>query len=155
MHNTLTKTLTISAALTALAVLAGSVGAQNPPPPPAKPGFLHNLFHHNKPAPATHTMPGAGMMGRTGSGRSGMSGMTAMGGGVVGNKNTHVYHLPGDKGALPALNNRVYFHSAMQAEASGYHRAGGASHSMRHPMMHGSPMHGTPMPMHGSPMHTM
>jgi len=45
-------------------------------------------------------------------------------GNVVGNKNTKVYHLPGDKSALPAEKNRVYFKSAKEAEAAGYHRAG-------------------------------
>ncbi len=45
-------------------------------------------------------------------------------GNVVGNKNTKVYHLPGDKGALPDAKNRVYFKTAKEAEAAGYHRAG-------------------------------
>lgn len=45
-------------------------------------------------------------------------------GNVIGNKNTKVYHLPGDKGALPAEKNRVYFRTAKEAEAAGYHRAG-------------------------------
>lgn len=45
-------------------------------------------------------------------------------GNVIGNKNTKVFHLPGDKGALPAEKNRVYFKTAKEAEAAGYHRAG-------------------------------
>ena len=47
------------------------------------------------------------MMGRPGTG-----GMMGMHGGVVANKNSHVYHLPGDRGALPAPQNRIYFSSA-------------------------------------------
>lgn len=148
------KTFTLSAAFAALTVLGGSALAQTPPPPPpAHHGIFSKLFHPRpKPVqPATgsfgqtgHMMPGhSGMMGRPGTG-----GMMGMHGGVVGNKNSHVYHLPGDRGALPAAQNRVYFGSAAAAEAAGYHRAGGARSTMgRHPMMQGSPMHG--MPMHG------
>ena len=77
-----------------------------------------------------------------------MGGM--MGGNVIANKNTHVYHLPGDKGALPEAKNRVYFRSAAAAEAAGYHRAGGSAmgHHSTRPMMHGSPKTGTPGMMH-------
>src|SRR2546429_9761916 len=52
-----------------------------------------------------------------------MSSMTGKGN-VVGNKNTKVYHLPGDKGQLPDPKNRVYFKTAKEAEAAGYHHAG-------------------------------
>ena len=41
----------------------------------------------------------------------------------IGNKNTHVFHVPGDKGTLPAEKNRVYFKSAAAAKAAGYHQA--------------------------------
>jgi hypothetical protein len=55
-------------------------------------------------------------------------------GAIIGNKRTHVYHLPGDKGNLPAAQNRVYFHSAAEATAAGYHAAGqhGSSVTGRH-----------------------
>lgn len=147
------KTLTLSAALAALTALGSAAFAQTaPPPPPAHHGLFGNLFHHNRPAPGTmtpgHMMPGHMMPGHMMLGRPGMGGMTSMGGGVIGNKNTHVYHLPGDRGALPAMQNRVYFHSAAQAQAAGYHRAGGAASMPMRPRMHGSPMHGTMM--HGT-----
>lgn len=64
-------------------------------------------------------------------------------GNIIGNKNTHVYHMPGDPGALPAPKNRVYFHTQAQAIAAGYHRVGS---------------HGKPMPPHHtmvSPHHAM
>lgn len=56
---------------------------------------------------------------------------SAMSGLIIGNKNSHVYHMPGDKGALPAPKNRVYFRTEAQAVAAGYHRAGakGAAHA--------------------------
>lgn len=132
------KTLTLSAVLAALAILgAGALAQTAPPPPPAHHGIFSKLFHP-KPKPG---QPATGSFGRPG-------GMMPMRGGVVANKNTHVYHLPGDRGALPAPQNRVYFRSAAAAEAAGYHRAGGGRSTMgRHPMMQGSPMHG--MPMHG------
>lgn len=141
------KIFTLSAALAALTVLGGSAPAQTPPPPPPHHGLFGKLFHPRpkpvQPATGSFGQPG-GMMGHPG-----MAGMTPMRGGVVGNKNSHVYHLPGDRGALPAAQNRVYFRSAAAAEAAGYHRAGGAHTTMgRHPMMQGSPMHG--MPMHGT-----
>ena len=144
------RTLKISAALTALAILGGPAAfAQMPPPPPAPPahhGFLHNLFHRPRPG---QTMPGRPMPGHMMSGHM-MPGSTMMSGNVIGNKNSHVYHLPGDKGALPATQNRVYFRSAAAAEAAGYHRAGGgaASHHSMRPAMHGSPRTGTPGLMH-------
>ena len=45
-------------------------------------------------------------------------------GAIIGNKRTHVYHLAGAKGSLPAEKNRVYFHSEAEARATGYHPAG-------------------------------
>ncbi len=59
MHKTFKKTGTISAALATLTALGGTAFAQTaPPPPPAHPGFLHNLFHHNKPTPnSNHAGP--------------------------------------------------------------------------------------------------
>jgi len=42
----------------------------------------------------------------------------------VGNKRTHVYHLPGDTGNMPEMKNRVYFRSEGEARRAGYHLAG-------------------------------
>src|SRR5256885_9198074 len=36
---------------------------------------------------------------------------------IIGNKSTKVYHLPGDKGHLPAEKNRVYFRTERDAMA--------------------------------------
>jgi len=168
------KTITLSAALAALMILAGSAMAQTPPPPPPVHHGIFGKMFHPKPKlvqPATgsfgrpgHMMPGhPGMMGQPGMmghpgmvgqpgmmghpgmmGRPGMGGMMPMHGGVVGNKNSRVYHLPGDRGAMPAVQNRIYFPTAAAAEAAGYRRAGGARSTMGRPMMHGSPTHGMP-----------
>lgn len=147
------KILTVTATLAALTLLGGAVTAQTPPPPPVHHGIFSKLFHpKSKPATGSFGQPGhmmpnhPGMIGHPGMmGRPGMGGMMPMHGGVVANKNSHVYHLPGDRGALPAAQNRIYFPSAAAAEAAGYHRAGGARGTMgRHPIMQGSPMHGMP-----------
>lgn len=79
-----------------------------------KPGLLHRLFHHNAP-----------MAGGT----------TRMSGNIVGNKKTHVFHLPGDRGKLPEPQNRVYFRTAAQARAAGYHQAGAMSTMHSHNTM--------------------
>ena len=42
---------------------------------------------------------------------------------IIGNKRSHVYHLPGD-GRLPAEANRVYFQTEAEAQAAGYHTSG-------------------------------
>ena len=158
------KTLTLPAALAAVAVLGtGALAQTPPPPPPAHHGIFSKLLHpHAKPQPMPgsfgrpghmmpghmmpgHMMPGHMMPGHMMPGHSGTGGMMPMHGGVIANKNSRVYHLPGDRGALPAAQNRVYFSSAAAAEAAGYHRAGGAHSTMgRRPMMQGSPMHGMP-----------
>jgi len=68
----------------------------------------------------------------------------SMGGQIVGNKRTHVFHMPGDRGNMPDMKNRVYFRTAAQAIAAGYHAAGSAA-SGGHtgtPKMSGSKMHG-------------
>ena len=150
------KTFALSTALAALIMSGASTLAQTPPPPPpAHHGIFSKLFHP-KPKmthPATGSfgrpgqmMPGHMMPGHPGMvGRPGMGGMMPMHGGVIANKNSHVYHLPGDRGALPAAQNRIYFSSAAAAEAAGYHRAGGGRPAMgRHPNMQGTPMHGMP-----------
>ena len=121
--------------LTALALAAGLaggfsgiVGAQTPPTPPAHHGILGRLFHpHGQPRMAPGMHPGMAP-GRPG-------GMSLMGN-IIGNKNSHVYHMPGDKGSLPSAANRVYFRTEAQAMAAGYHRAG-ASHGRTGGAMHG------------------
>jgi hypothetical protein len=56
------------------------------------------------------------------------NGFLGMGSGqIIGNKNTKVYHMPGDNN-LPDEKNRVYFKSAADAEAAGYHASKSASH---------------------------
>ena len=86
--------------------------------------------------------PGAIHPGPTSQPRSGMAGMmrprVGIGNGqIIGNKNTKVYHLPGDKGSMPAEKNRVYFRSERDAIAAGYHLAKvrGKSTKMK-PMTH-------------------
>ena len=74
------------------------------------------------------TMGGHPMMG----GRPMMGGGSMMGGQIIGNKNSHVYHMAGDRGAMPAAQNRVYFPNAAAAEAAGYHVAGGGRGMTRH-----------------------
>ena len=70
-------------------------------------------------------------------------------GGIIGNKRTHVYHLPGDTGSLPAVKNRVYFHNEAEAAAAGYHAArrrstARATTHRRLPGLHRTP--GSPLP---------
>ena len=50
--------------------------------------------------------------------------VTATQGPIVGNKNSHVYHV-GNDGHLPAERNRVYFQTESEAKAAGYHSTGG------------------------------
>ena len=166
MKTTMNNAVKYLAAVSAFAFSGSAAFAQTsaPPPAPQKPGILSRLFHpkpktgvYQSNGSAMHPMHGQpGMMGS-----QAMSGSQAMMGHVVGNKKTHVYHLPGDKGALPAPQNRVYFSSAAAAQAAGYH-ASGSGHAMTHGMMthgmmthgmmtHGTMMHGTMM--HGPMMH--
>jgi methylphosphotriester-DNA--protein-cysteine methyltransferase len=70
-----------------------------------------------------------------------MGSHSMVGGSIIGNKNTHVYHMAGDKGALPAPQNRVYFSSVAAAQAAGYHAAGaGRGMTNSRAMMHGGMM---------------
>ncbi len=155
--NNVVKTL---AAAAALALTAGAAFAQNPATPPAqpKPGILSRLFHP-KPKPAINQMhpgmtpnhygsmpmrPGTTMGAHSYStmGTHSMMGSHAMmGGQIIGNKNSHVFHMAGDHGALPAPQNRVYFSSVAAAQAAGYHAAGGSrGMTTGRPMMHGGMM---------------
>ncbi len=121
------------AAAAAFTLLAGAAFAQTPPPPPHR-GILSRLFHP-KPRPTISQMhPGMAPShyGTTGAhSYSTMGSRPMMGGQIIGNKNTHVFHMPGDRSALPAAQNRVYFPSAAAAQAAGYHAAGGSHAMMR------------------------
>lgn len=143
------------AAAAALASIAGAAFAQTQtatPLPAKKPGILSRLFHP-KPKPGVyqnnatpgHPMNGYPMHGQPMHGSMGahsygtMGNHSMMGGQIIGNKNSHVFHMAGDRGALPAPQNRVYFSSVAAAQAAGYHAAG-SSRGMTtgRPMMHGS-----------------
>ena len=144
----------ISAALTALATFGtGAAFAQAPPPPPpAQHGFPHNIFQHLRPGQGP--MPGRPMPGHPMPGRPGyrpIGGSTIGIGNIVGNRNTRVYHMPGDRGALPAPQNRVYFRNERAAMAAGFRRAGSShgnhmmgNHTMTNHTMQGSPHTGMP-----------
>src|SRR5437879_5401979 len=101
--------IAIVGAALALAGHGGGVAAQ--PAPGQPPASAPPVVHH-------------GLFGRRhGSGVSTGS-RAPFAGAIIGNKRTHVYHLPGEKGSLPAEKNRVYFHSVAEATAAGYHPAG-------------------------------
>ena len=128
----------VSAIVAALATLSATAGAQTPPTAaPAHHGLLGGLLHHPR------TTTGQGQPG----------GMAPVTGGIVGNKKSHVYHLPGDRGALPAAQNRVYFRSEAEAQAAGFHRAGTAGGGGHQTRVHRTPRHG--MPTQGAPAPAM
>src|SRR6478735_644798 len=79
---------------------SGGARAQTPPPSTQSPPPTTQ-----PPPPAHHSQSGSRHA------RSTAGSITPIPGGIIGNKNSHVYHLPGDKGKLPAEKNRVYFHS--------------------------------------------
>ncbi len=109
MHRRTLFALSLAASLV---LFAGIVRAQAPTAPTTKkPGLLGRILHKGG-TPATRP----GMMAHVGN--------------IIGNKNTHVYHMPGDRGQLPAPQNRVYFRTEREAIAAGYRRAG---------MGHGAP----------------
>ncbi len=120
-------------ALAALPVLA-----QTPPPPVS---------------PMSHTLRSKAGNVKTGN-------ATVPLGQVIGNKKTHVFHVAGDHGSLPAPQNQVIFHSTAEATAAGYHAAGTGTpkaNSRMNPELHGSQRTGTtsatgrPMPPHSLP----
>jgi hypothetical protein len=132
------KAITQTIALVAAAAFAGSMAfAQTPSSTaPAKPhhGVL-SFLHRPKPGSPSTKAPGKPLFA----------------GNIIGNKKTHVYHMPGDRGALPAPQNRVYFRTQAQAIAAGYHRAGTGG---RKPGMHmGGHMAGHMGGGHMTPMH--
>ena len=136
-----------------------------------KPGFLSRMLHRHPAGSSQNGTSGRynqsgrmGSMGRTGSMGGGMMGggmgsmgrrhmggmMGGMGSGrIIGNKNTHVYHMAGDMGNMPSPQNRVYFRSEAEARAAGYRMAGSGNGGRMGTMgrMHG---HGSMMGnMHG------
>lgn len=161
------KLRTLALAGAAALLTASAAFAQTAPgtyPAPKKPGLFSRMFHHPKTGtmpmhpgmtPMRHgpammpgtSYPGSAYPGTTMPGhhrmlghRPMMGGSTFMSGGIVGNKNTHVYHMSGDKGNMPAANNRVYFHTEAEAQAAGYRAAGSAhgSSSMAPGRHHGN-----------------
>ena len=62
------------------------------------------------------------------------AGAPTISGSIIGDKKTHVYHLPSDKYTLPAVQNRVYFKTVAQATAAGYRHAGSGAASGKRPM---------------------
>ena len=134
------RTLTAFALAAGLAAgVLGIAQAQTPTTPPAPPahhGLLGHLFHRpTSPRMAPGMHPGMA---------PGRPAGTAVMGQIIGNKRTHVYHMPGDKGALPSAANRVYFTSEAAAMRAGYHHAG-MKHGAPGSKMH--PMRGTVVPM--------
>lgn len=48
---------------------------------------------------------------------------TASTGKIVGNRNSHIYHVPGQSGYRMNASNAVYFQTEQQAQAAGYRKA--------------------------------
>ncbi|KRN25132.1 DNA-entry nuclease [Lacticaseibacillus camelliae DSM 22697 = JCM 13995] len=48
---------------------------------------------------------------------------TASAGKIVGNRNSHIYHVPGQSGYRMNSSNAVYFDTEQQAQAAGYRKA--------------------------------
>lgn len=101
----LLASLIVILALAGAAVQAASSTANTKKPHTS---ILSRLIHHK-------TTPGATP-----------AGAPMISGSVIGDKKTHVYHLPGDKYTLPSAKNRVYFKTEAQAKAAGYRHAGSA-----------------------------
>ncbi len=120
-----------------LLAAAAPILAQAPPPPPPPPmAPMHRAMH---PKMGRETVP----IGQ-----------------IIGNKKTHVFHVAGDHGSLPAPQNWIVFHSTAEAKAAGYSAAGtGApkANPRMNPERHGSLRTGTtsatgrPMPPHSLP----
>lgn len=49
--------------------------------------------------------------------------ITAETGRIVGNRNSHIYHVPGQAGYRMNSSNAVYFNSEDEAKAAGYRKA--------------------------------
>ena len=109
--------------------LSSPARAQTPTSPPTHHGIFSRLFHPHGQTTSPRMAPG--MHPGMAPGRPG--GMAAMGR-IIGNKRTHVYHLPGTPGALPSAANTIYFTSEAAAMRAGYHRAGASHGSTTHKM---------------------
>ena len=48
---------------------------------------------------------------------------TAETGKIVGNRNSHIYHVPGQAGYRMNSANAIYFNSEAEAQAAGYRKA--------------------------------
>src|SRR5947209_537435 len=96
------RNLTALSVMAGLVLCAGIVRAQAPTaaPPPKKPGLMSRIFHKGTPG-------------------KGMPAPMVHAGNIIGNKNTRVYHMPGDRGQLPQPQNRVYFRTEREAIAAG------------------------------------
>lgn len=103
------KLFAMACAVVLLGSCALAAGGQMSPPakPAKKPNLMQRMFGKKKDA-----------------GKTNGHGKPMIHGQIVGNKNTKVYHMPGDKGNMPVEKNRVYFKSEAEAQAAGYHRAG-------------------------------
>ena len=143
--NNVVKTCAAVAAL-ALSITPAFAQTSAPLPAPKKPSIFSKLFHP-KPKPGIYQSNGSAMHPMNGQsgmmpGHSMVGSHSLMGGQFIGNKKTHVFHMPGDKGSLPSPQNRVYFSSAAAAQAAGYHASGSAHSTTGHSTrMHGSMMH--------------
>jgi hypothetical protein len=63
------------------------------------------------------------MTSRWGSPWKGICSLPAKAAGIYPQQLAYVYHLPGERGRLPAAKNRVYFRSEAEAREAGYHPA--------------------------------
>ena len=116
------KKLTAAAIVAAAMVIAAAAFAQAPATT-KKPSKLKTLLSKmHKPKPGTAAGSSSGSL--TGRRRHSPIAAAAVSGRIIGNKSTHVYHLPGSGGNLPSAANTVYFKSEAQAIAAGYHKAG-------------------------------
>jgi hypothetical protein len=125
------KKISLTIAAAAAAMVLGSVPVLADQTNGSQPAH-HSLFSFlHKPKPATgdvshhqSTMSAHPTSWGLKGGHSAMGQHSSMfAGAYIGNKKTHVFHVPGGKSALPAPANRVYFKSAAQAIAAGYHQA--------------------------------
>lgn len=136
---------TLAAALAACTLLTGSAFAQTPSPatsvPVKKPGLLSRILHRTRTgAPGS---PTATATGATTTHSPMMGGSAVLGGNIIGNKNSLVYHMATDHN-LPAPKNRVYFKTVAAAEAAGYHAAGTATKTTHAPATHAGRGYKTP-----------
>lgn len=116
------KRSSFAATVVVASSLALGACGRNPPPPPTMAPVSPGGNYAPPQQPMAPVSPGGGPDIYTRNPRTD-SPMPATGQ-VIGNKNTNVYHLPGDMGAMPEEKNRVYFNSEQEAVSAGYHIAG-------------------------------